>query len=199
MPPMKKSANVSRLKSLSRSKDSNSDRIYRAMESGEKPDEPRVRRAERNKYGEAKASIDRGIREPSFDPWLGDENSRDSVVGNLVKSVGSSMRKTAQPMSSRQAIQILREYMKNLAKNMDASGDVEEIDLVRSLIDKLTGERSINRKIRRGGKVNVSPKDPTRRRAIRDRQRDHDTVDRFLRGYESNPDVEDYTDEYGDD
>ena len=107
-------------------------------------------------------------------------------MDNLTKNVGSSMKRTAQPMSSRQAIQILREHMKDLAKDGKEFGAAR----IRKLIDKLTGQASIDRKVRRGGKVNVE-KDPTRRRAVRDRQLDADTVDKFLRDYHDDPDVKD--------
>ena len=178
MPPMKKSANVSRLKSLSRSKDSNFQRTNRALESAE-TGSPRTTR---NSYGSAKESIDRGIREIPFDPWLENPNSRERVSGPLIKERSSSMKRTAQPMSSRQAIQILREHMKDLAKNGKEKGAAE----IRKLIDKLTGQASIDRKVRRGGKINVG-KGPTRRRAVRDRQLDDDTVDKFLRTHSGEP------------
>ena len=178
MPPMKKSANVSRLKSLSRSKESNFQRTGRALESAE-AGSPRTTR---DSYGSAKESIDRGIREIPFDPWLENPNSRERVSGHLIKERSSSMKRSSQPMSSRQAIQILREHMKDLAKNGKERGAAE----IRKLIDKLTGQASIDRKVRRGGKVNVG-KDPTRRRAVRDRQLDDDTVDKFLRTHSGEP------------
>lgn len=175
MPPMKKSPNVSRLKSLSRSKDSNFQRTNRAIESAGARTTPSRNKAP-YEYQKAQLANDN-------DPLTMVVGGTDpEVMDKLVKNVGSSMKRTAQPMSSRQAIQILREHMKDLSKR----GRRSEVAEVMKLIDKLTGQASIDRKIRRGGKVNVSPKDPTRRRAIRDRQLDDDTVDKFLAPYKAN-------------